>query len=585
MGTNKGITKGIAKSPTSNIYGSPLLHIENDVPSARRNTYLNYIYVNARSLTAKKGELEILATSIQYDIIGITETWWDESHDWSIYMEGYKLFRRDRSNKRGGGVCLYLKQFLKPDVRKDIHEENVNTVEMLWVEITCGGKVKKKIVVGLCYKPPGINISDEEMLLKQTDKAAGAGDVIVMGDFNYPERNWINDSCDTARGYTLSCTSCSGTTATLCTGSAIACPSGADACSTTYTETQITAFGLKTISVERGCGYLSECEQPKSLSNQFMTVNINIGCCTVDNCTAALPTVFTGNAAANGFQCPSCFTLTAETCVPDSNISCTGNETRCTSYSMSSADAPYKPIMAMSGCATPSLCSNYTGTTSTEVTGQIKIGIKCNNAPVSTGSQNNTTPSSTVSPNTNSESVSVNTPAVTKANTPAETKANTPAETKANTPAVTKVNTPAVTKANTPAVTKANTPAETKVNTPAVTKVNTPAVTSNSHAFTETGTSSHLELTSGGNKVTSLPSSRTESQSYHFTTDIANSYPSNSTVSQNNYTTRVTFTPIVLHSTTREPATSCCVCNGSINRGFNLCLILILILPLIKCLH
>jgi len=32
-------------------------------------------------------------------IIGISETWWDESHDWSAGMESYSLLRRDRQGK------------------------------------------------------------------------------------------------------------------------------------------------------------------------------------------------------------------------------------------------------------------------------------------------------------------------------------------------------------------------------------------------------------------------------------------------------------------------------------------------------
>ncbi|XP_063813224.1 uncharacterized protein LOC135050885 [Pseudophryne corroboree] len=77
-----------------------VVHKENDVSSTRGNTYLNCMYVNARSLTGTKDKLEILATSKQYDIIGITETWWDEYHDWTDNLEGYTLFRRDRLNKR-----------------------------------------------------------------------------------------------------------------------------------------------------------------------------------------------------------------------------------------------------------------------------------------------------------------------------------------------------------------------------------------------------------------------------------------------------------------------------------------------------
>jgi len=34
------------------------------------------------------------------DIIGIDETWWEESWDWSAVMEGYKLFRREAGQVR-----------------------------------------------------------------------------------------------------------------------------------------------------------------------------------------------------------------------------------------------------------------------------------------------------------------------------------------------------------------------------------------------------------------------------------------------------------------------------------------------------
>jgi len=34
----------------------------------------------------KKEELEVCTHLLGYDIIGITETWWDSSYDWSIGM-------------------------------------------------------------------------------------------------------------------------------------------------------------------------------------------------------------------------------------------------------------------------------------------------------------------------------------------------------------------------------------------------------------------------------------------------------------------------------------------------------------------
>jgi len=43
----------------------------------------------------------------------ITETWWDNSYDWHAVMDGYRLFRKHRLTRRGGGVALYVKEQLE----------------------------------------------------------------------------------------------------------------------------------------------------------------------------------------------------------------------------------------------------------------------------------------------------------------------------------------------------------------------------------------------------------------------------------------------------------------------------------------
>ncbi|RMC08127.1 hypothetical protein DUI87_15160 [Hirundo rustica rustica] len=64
------------------------------------------------------------------DVVAITETWWDESRGWSTALDGYKLFRRDRKGRRGGGVALYIREAFDA---KGI-ETNEDGVECLWVE-------------------------------------------------------------------------------------------------------------------------------------------------------------------------------------------------------------------------------------------------------------------------------------------------------------------------------------------------------------------------------------------------------------------------------------------------------------------
>jgi len=39
-----------------------------------------------------------------YNLIAITETWWYESHDWNVALDGYRLFRG--TGKEGGAGAL-----------------------------------------------------------------------------------------------------------------------------------------------------------------------------------------------------------------------------------------------------------------------------------------------------------------------------------------------------------------------------------------------------------------------------------------------------------------------------------------------
>ncbi|GAB0210230.1 hypothetical protein GRJ2_003488800 [Grus japonensis] len=99
----------------------------------------------------KQEELEICAHLQGYDLIGITETWWDGSYDWSVGMEGYRLFRKDRQGRRGGDVDLYVNDQLEcMELHLGMDEE---PTESLWVRI----KVRAgtgDIVVGVYYRPP-----------------------------------------------------------------------------------------------------------------------------------------------------------------------------------------------------------------------------------------------------------------------------------------------------------------------------------------------------------------------------------------------------------------------------------------------
>ncbi|PKU40284.1 glycerol kinase [Limosa lapponica baueri] len=101
---------------------------------------LKCLYTNERSLGNKQEELEATVLLESYDIVAITETWWYESYDWSVAIEGYKLFRRDRQGRRGGGVALYVKEWLESEEMslKPSLGSDEDRVESLWALVLMG---------------------------------------------------------------------------------------------------------------------------------------------------------------------------------------------------------------------------------------------------------------------------------------------------------------------------------------------------------------------------------------------------------------------------------------------------------------
>ncbi|GAB0203231.1 hypothetical protein GRJ2_002788700 [Grus japonensis] len=136
MGTNRvtlgRYIKGIPATPANK--------------SASSGAQLKCLYANAHSMGNKQEELEMCARLPGYDLIGITETWWDSSYDWSVGMEGYRLFRKDGQGRRGGGVTLYVTDQLEcMELHLGMDEE---PTESFWVRIL--GRATDIIYLDLC---------------------------------------------------------------------------------------------------------------------------------------------------------------------------------------------------------------------------------------------------------------------------------------------------------------------------------------------------------------------------------------------------------------------------------------------------
>ncbi|CAM5076528.1 unnamed protein product [Eretmochelys imbricata] len=169
------------------VRGGLLPHTGN---KGRSTGYLKCLYTNAQSLGNKQGELEVLVMSRNYDVIGITETWWDNSHDWSTVMDGYKLFRKDRQGRKGGGVALYVREQYDCS---ELRYETVEKPECLWIKFrsVCN---KSDVVVGVCYRPPDQGDEVDEAFFRQLTEATRSQALILMGDFNFPDICWESNT-------------------------------------------------------------------------------------------------------------------------------------------------------------------------------------------------------------------------------------------------------------------------------------------------------------------------------------------------------------------------------------------------------
>ncbi|MEW8545561.1 MAG: reverse transcriptase family protein [Candidatus Thiodiazotropha sp.] len=157
------------------------------------SNHLSIVHFNVQSLLPKmdilRGEAEA------YDILVFSETWLKPviNND-SILIENFSPpFRKDRSDRTGGGVAIYVRDTLTCKQRQDLE---INGLEAKWVEIVVKSK---KILIGGFYRPPNSTVDYFNMILESIDRAfnTNVNDIIITGDFNYDmsssENNKIKD--------------------------------------------------------------------------------------------------------------------------------------------------------------------------------------------------------------------------------------------------------------------------------------------------------------------------------------------------------------------------------------------------------
>ena len=77
------------------------------IDNIHESIYLSIIHINCRSLNANFTDIKILETlDFSFDVIGLTETWLNESNADLFQLEGHDFCHRDRVAKAWWGYCI-----------------------------------------------------------------------------------------------------------------------------------------------------------------------------------------------------------------------------------------------------------------------------------------------------------------------------------------------------------------------------------------------------------------------------------------------------------------------------------------------
>ena len=134
-----------------------------------------------RSLRNKVSDVHAIIHTHNIDILAITETWLDPSiADSLLYVPGYCIFRHDRKDRPGGGVCIYVRNSLT--FNSTIYPA-FNNIEHIAVNIRLRGT--HDLIFLCCYRPPSSTVDFWTHWSNLLDTILEVSSwTVVLGDLN-----------------------------------------------------------------------------------------------------------------------------------------------------------------------------------------------------------------------------------------------------------------------------------------------------------------------------------------------------------------------------------------------------------------
>ena len=143
---------------------------------------IRFGHASARSLYPKLDEINAVVVKQDFDVLCVSDMWLGEQFkDNDLEIPDYYIYRKDRVDALGGGVCIYIKNHLTVKIRKDLM---FDAIEAIWLELNEGDK--RCCLISCIYRPPS---SSQAHYSKEVDmyERAQLDDIpiISMGDLNY----------------------------------------------------------------------------------------------------------------------------------------------------------------------------------------------------------------------------------------------------------------------------------------------------------------------------------------------------------------------------------------------------------------
>lgn len=145
------------------------------------------LYVLNAAALAKPGAIDHLAADLKScsaSIAVITETHFKQKHtDSVIGIDGYTVFRRDRTGRRGGGVALYVQSDIVSSIWSPSSVDN-RALELLWV------RVGVSLFIAALYHPPRPVYSTSDLLchvercVAELSHDYPLAEIVLAGDLN-----------------------------------------------------------------------------------------------------------------------------------------------------------------------------------------------------------------------------------------------------------------------------------------------------------------------------------------------------------------------------------------------------------------